>query len=118
VPESLTAAQAAAVKDSVTGFMQTVAHDITHDGPAAWRKHFAEDPAFFMASDGHLVFPNRAAAPASIQDLARTLKHIELKWGDDLRVDPLTTGLAEYRDGRWQFRNAHWSVAVPASGAR
>lgn len=61
-------------------------------------------------------------------------------WGDDLRVDPLTnefatvaaswretivdaaghsvtetgyfTGLAEYREGHWQFRNAHWSAPV------
>jgi hypothetical protein len=23
------------------------------------------------------------------------------------------TGTAEYRSGRWQFRNAHWSVAAP-----
>ncbi|MGB7623480.1 MAG: hypothetical protein WBN92_14110, partial [Terriglobia bacterium] len=64
-----------------------------------------------------------------------------LNWGEDLRVDPLTpdlavvaasyhevlvntagrrveetgffTGTAEYRDGRWQLRNAHWSVAAP-----
>lgn len=63
--------------------------------------------------------------------------------GDDLRVDPLTpdlavvassysetridteghqvgesgffTGLAEYRDGSWEFRNTHWSVPVPPS---
>jgi len=77
---------------------------------------------------------------AGIQNVARTIKHIELRWGDDLRVDPLTpelavvatswhevlvdaagnsvkqtgffSGTAEYRDGRWQFRNAHWSVAV------
>lgn len=61
-------------------------------------------------------------------------------WGDDLRVDPLTnefatvaaswretivdaaghsvtetgyfTGLAEYREGHWHFRNAHWSAPV------
>jgi len=78
---------------------------------------------------------------AAIPDVARAIKHIELHWGDDLRVDPLTTDLAivatswhetivdaagksmeesgyftgtvEYRDGRWRFRNAHWSSAVP-----
>jgi hypothetical protein len=66
---------------------------------------------------------------------------MELRWGDDLRVDPLTpnfaviaatykevrldtaghrieetgffTGTAEHRDGHWQFRNAHWSVLAP-----
>jgi hypothetical protein len=137
----LTPERAAAVQDGVRAFTRTVAHDVTEEGPSAWRKHFADSPSFFMAVDGHLVYPNGAAAMAAIPDLARTIKHIELRWGDDLRVDPLTadfavvatswhevivdaagkrveetgffTGTAEYRDGRWQFRNAHWSVAVP-----
>jgi hypothetical protein len=84
-------------------------------------------------------FANSAAATAAIQELARTIPHIELQWGPDLRVDPLTpelavmaapfhetlvgakggrveesgyfTGVAELSGGRWQFRNAHWSVA-------
>jgi hypothetical protein len=121
--------------------MMTVAHDITQDGPAAWRRHFADSPAFFMAADGQLAFPNSAAATAGIEALTHTIKRIELQWGDDLRVDPLATNLAvvaasfhevridnpgkrveesgyftgtvEYRDGRWQFRNAHWSDPVP-----
>jgi hypothetical protein len=143
---SLTSAQAAAVEEGVRAFTKTVAHDITQEGPSAWRRHFADSPSFFMASEGHLVFPNSAAATAGIQDVARTIKHIELHWGDDLRVDPLTpdlavvaasyhevqvsadgvhvnetgffTGIAERQGGRWQFRNAHWSVALPASTAR
>jgi hypothetical protein len=138
----LTAARAAAVEDGVRAFARTVAHDVTEEGPAAWRRHFADSPSFFMAANGQLVFPDSAAATAGIQDLTRNFKHIELHWGDDLRVDPLTpdlavvaaswrevlvstagrsmeetgffTGTAERRDGRWQFRNAHWSVAVPA----
>jgi hypothetical protein len=138
---SLAPEQAAAVEDSVRAFTRTVAHDVTEEGPAAWRTHFADSPAFFMALDGHLVYPNGAAAMEAIPDLARTIKHIELKWGDDLRIDPLTaelasvatswhedlvdaagkrieeagyfTGIAEHRNGRWQFRNAHWSVAAP-----
>jgi len=138
---SLNPARAAAVEQGVRAFTQTVAHDITHDGPAAWRKHFSDTPSFFMASEGLLVFPNSAAATAGIQDFARTIRQIELRWGDDLRVDPLTpdlavvatswheirvstagqrveeagffTGIAEYRDGRWQFRNAHWSALKP-----
>jgi hypothetical protein len=137
----LTPERAAAVEDGVRAFTQTVAHDVTQNGPTAWRKHFSDSPAFFMASNGLLVFPNSAAATKGIQDFARTIKQIELRWGDDLRVDPLTpdlavvaatyheiqvntagqrvdeagffTGIAEYRDGRWQFRNAHWSVPVP-----
>jgi hypothetical protein len=121
--------------------MVTVAHDITQEGPAFWRRHFADSPKFFMAADGHLAFPNNAAAMAAIPELVRTFKQIELRWGDDLRVDPLTrdlaavgtsyhefrvspdgnrvnedgffTGIAERKDGRWQFRNAHWSSAAP-----
>ncbi len=139
--QALTPARAAAVEESARAFMRAVAHDVTQDGPAAWRKHFSESPSFFMASEGRLVFPNRAAATKGIQDFARTIKHIELRWGDDLRVDPLTsdlaivaatwhevqvsvegkrvettgffTGCVEYQNGRWQFRDAHWSVAAP-----
>jgi hypothetical protein len=139
--QSLTLARATAVEDDVQAFTWAVAHDVTQDGPAAWRRHFADDPSFFVAAEGRLVFPNSAAATAGIQDLALAIKQIELRWGDDLRVDPLApnlavvvatyhqirmstvgrrleetgffTGIAEYRDGRWQFQNAHWSVAVP-----
>jgi len=130
----------------VRAFMQTVAHDISQEGPAAWDRHFAQSPAFFMAADGRVEYPNRAAATTGIQDLTHIIKKIELQWGDDLRVDPLTwdlaqvgaswhevlvngagermdengyfTALAEYRDGRWQFRNAHWSVPVPPAAIR
>ncbi len=133
-------------ESGVRAFMQTVAHDVTQDGPAAWDRHFSQSPAFFMAADGRVEFPNRAAATAGIQDLTRVIKKIELQWGDDLGVDPLTpnlaqvgaswhevlvngagermeengyfTALAEYRDGRWQFRNAHWSVPVPPATVR
>jgi hypothetical protein len=137
---SLTQERARAVEDGVRAFTRVVAHDVTTEGPSAWRKHFADSPAFFMAVDGHLVYPNGAAAMAAIPDLARSIKHIELRWGDDLRIDPLTadlaviasswheviedaagkqmeetgyfTGTVEYRDGRWQFRNVHWSLAA------
>jgi hypothetical protein len=139
--ESLTAPRAAAVEQGVRTFMATVAHDVTQEGPAAWSKHFEDGPAFFMAVDGQMAFPSGAAAKEGIQSVALTLKRIDLKWGNDLRVDPLTaelavvatpwheiktdsggqttedggffTGLAEYRDGRWQFRDAHWSSRSP-----
>jgi hypothetical protein len=144
--QSLRASRAAAVDEGVRTFAKAVAHDITQEGPVAWNRYFIDGPAFFMASEGRLVFPNRASATAAIQDLTRTVKQIELQWGDDLRVDPLTaelavvatsyhevrvvttggrvdengffTGTAEYRDGRWQFRNAHWSVAGPPPAVR
>lgn len=143
---SLTPAQAAAVEHDVRAFAQTVAQDVTRDGPAAWRRHFADTPSFFMAVNGSLVFPNSASATAGIQDVARLIKHIDLRWGDELRVDALTpnlavmaapyhevmvnaaggrvdssgffTGVVEVRDGRWQFRNAHWSEPVPAAAVQ
>jgi hypothetical protein len=143
--ESLTSPRAAAVEQGVRTFMATVAHDVTQEGPLAWSKHFEGSPAFFMAVNGQMAFPTGAAAKEGIQSVALTLKHIDLKWGDDLRVDPLTpelavvatswheiksdaagqttedggffTGLVEYRDGRWQFRDAHWSSPVtPPAG--
>jgi hypothetical protein len=122
--------------------MQTVSHSVTQDGPVAWLKYFDASPAFFMAVNGQMAFPNPAAAQEGTRKFAQTIRQIELKWGDDLRVDPLTngfaivgsswrevlvdttghsvtetgyfTGLAEYREGHWQFRNAHWSAPVSA----
>jgi hypothetical protein len=131
---------AASVDQAVRAFMQTVSHSVTQDGPRAWIKYFDASPAFFMAVNGQMAFPNTAAAQEGTRKFAQTIRHIELKWGDDLRVDPLTnefavvavswreiqvdtaghsvtetgyfTGLAEYREGRWQFRDAHWSSPV------
>jgi hypothetical protein len=144
--ESLTPARAAAVEQGVRAFMATVAQDVTQEGPLAWSKHFESSPAFFMAVNGQMAFPSGAATKEGIHHVALMLKHIDLKWGDDLRVDPLTlelavvatpwheiktdaaghttedsgffTGLAEYRDERWQFRDAHWSSPVAPPPAR
>lgn len=138
---ALSAAQKASVEDGVRTFVVTVAHDVTQQGPSAWRKHFLDDPAFFMAVDGRLVFSDSQSATQGIQDAARMIKHIELTWGNDLRIDPLTpnlavvatswseiqtnaegkrvtetgffTGVAEKRGGRWRFRDAHWSDSPP-----
>ncbi len=142
--DGLSAARAAAVTADVRGFMSTVAQDITRDGPTAWRREFADTPAFFMASEGRLAFADSAAATAGIAQLPKFIAKLELRWGDDLRVDPLTpdlavvgssyhesrfdpagkrteengyfTGVAQFRQGRWEFRDAHWSV-VPAAPA-
>jgi hypothetical protein len=137
---SVTPDGAASVDQAVRAFMQTVSHSVTQDGPMAWIKYFDASPAFFMAVNGQMAFPNTAAAHEGTRKFAQTIPHIELKWGDDLRVDPLTnefamvavswreiqidtaghsvtetgyfTGLAEYREGHWQFRDAHWSSPV------
>lgn len=140
-PQALSAEQRAGVESSVRGFMQTVAHDVTEQGPTVWKKNFADDPAFFMANDGKLVFPDLQAATQGIEAFAQVVPHVELHWGDDLRVDALTpnlavvaaswkevqidtkghevdesgffTAVAELRNGRWQFRDAHWSSIPP-----
>lgn len=137
---SMTRDEAVAVDRAVRAFMQTVSHSVTQDGPLAWIKYFDASPAFFMAVNGQMAFPNADAAQDGTRKFAQTIRRIELTWGDDLRVDPLTnefaivavswrevqvgtaghsvtetgyfTGLAEYREGHWQFRNAHWSAPV------
>ena len=142
----LTPTRAAEVDTEVRAFAREVARDVTQEGPTAWRRYFAESPAFFMAAEGRLAFPNGASAIAAIPDLARTIKRIDLRWGEELRVDPLApdlavmatpyheirtgatgdrvnedgyfTGTTEYNGGRWQFRNAHWSVVVPPIAVR
>jgi hypothetical protein len=139
-PPVVTSGEAVAVDQAVRAFMQTVSQSVTQDGPLAWIKYFDESPAFFMAVNGQMAFPNASAAQEGTRKFAQTIRQIELKWGDDLRVDPLTneyavvgvswrevqvdtaghsvtetgyfTALVEYRDGHWQFRNAHWSAPV------
>ncbi len=136
--QTLTPANRVAVENAVRQFMSDVSRDVTEEGPAAWSKEFAEDPNFFMASEGKLAFANGAAAAQGIQSLTKVIEQIELRWGDDVRVDALTpdlavvgatyqenrvesgghaiaekgyfTGVAEQRNGKWRFRDAHWSV--------
>jgi hypothetical protein len=131
---------ASSVDQAVRAFMQTVSHSVTQDGPMAWIKYFDSTPAFFMAVNGQMAFPNAAAAQEGTRTFALNIRHIELKWGDDLRVDPLSnefamvavswreiqvdtaghsvteagyfTRVAEFREGRWQFRDANWSSPV------
>ena len=133
----------ASVDQAVRAFMRTVSDTVTSDGPMAWIKYFDASPAFFMAVNGQMAFPNPAAAREGTRKFAETIRHIELKWGDDLRVDALTsefavvavswreiqvdtaghsvtetgyfTGLVEYREGRWRLRDAHWSSPVSSN---
>jgi len=136
-------AHAAAIMDSVRIFAESVATGVTTRGPAAWRAYFAAEPAFFMASEGRLVFPNSDSAARAITTLTQLIDHIELRWGEPLRIDPLAPGVAvlatpyhelridvrgrrveedgfltaivEHRPAGWQFRDAHWSVVTPPS---
>jgi hypothetical protein len=139
--KTITAAETVQVDGAVRSMMATIAGEVTHEGPIAWRRHFADVPAFFMVDDGQMAFPDSAAATKGIHDFAATIRSIRLEWGSDLRVDPLTrnfavvaasyselqeplngkpvqergyfTGIAELRDGRWLLRDAHWSSVRP-----
>jgi hypothetical protein len=132
----------AATTDSVRTFAEAVARGVSERGPAAWRDYFADTSAFFMASEGLLVFPSGDSATRGIESLQRVTARIELSWGDTVRVDVLApglammaasyhevrvdrgghrieergffTGLSEHRPGGWRFRDAHWSVLAPA----
>lgn len=134
----LSGEEAAAVTREVQTFMGEVAHDVTAQGPHAWRKYLSHGQAFFMAANGKLVFESGEAAWQGVGTLEQTIERIELVWGKDMHIDPLTqrlaevgvpfhetlvdksghsvstdgyfTGLAEHGDTGWQFRNAHWSV--------
>jgi hypothetical protein len=144
-PVTLSAADSSEVRQGVRSFMQSVAHDVTQQGPRAWSRYFDDSPAFFMAVNGQVAFSSGMAARDGIPKVARMFRRIELNWGNDLRIDPLTrrlalvavpwretltaanghvmkqagyfTGIAEYRNGRWQFRDAHWSAPVSSSTA-
>jgi hypothetical protein len=138
--QALTGERRAAVEDAVRRFTGVVAHDVSQDGPIAWGKYFSDGPEFFMAVNGKLAFPSGQAAAQALPEVARVYKHIDLHWGNDLRVDVLTselavmgasyeevvdyadghredasgyfTGVVELRNGAWQFRDAHWSAPV------
>ena len=131
-----------ATADSVRTFADRVARGVSERGPAAWRDYFADTSAFFMASEGQMVFPSGDSAARGIEALKQVIARIELRWGDSVRVDALApglammaasyqeirvdqaghrieergffTGLAEHRAGRWRFRDAHWSVLAPS----
>jgi hypothetical protein len=141
--EPFPAQQRAAVEGNVRQFMDSVANDVTQEGPAAWSREFSGEPTFFMVSDGVLVFPNGASAAQAIPSLAKAIQRIELHWGEDLRVDALTpelavvgtswqevrdmqghevrdqgycTGVVEQRNGKWEFRDMHWSTKKAEGG--
>lgn len=135
--QGLTAEKTAAVETSVREFMNQVSQDVTQNGPLAWQKEFQDTLSFFMASDGQLAFANGQAAQQGIQTLPNIIKKIELHWSD-VRVDVLTadlaavgaswqevredpqghsltqkgyfTGVVQQQNGRWQFRDVHWST--------
>lgn len=110
---------------------------MTRNGPSAWLSFFEHDSAFFMASEGQLVFPSFDSATTFVHVLSQHIVRIELAW-TDVRIDPIApgaailaaawrevrtdgaghatrergyfTGLAVHTPAGWQLRNAHWSA--------
>lgn len=125
------------VKDSVQLMAESIAKNISHEGPVVWLRYFEKGPDFFMASDGQLVFPNIDTATSFINNyLIKEMPKIELHW-NSIRIDPLTpnlasisavyheditdssgkmtphdgyfTGIAHQTSQGWKLHNAHWS---------
>jgi hypothetical protein len=136
--ETYTLNQFAMVRDSVRVMAESIANDVSREGPLAWLRYFENAPDFFMASEGRLVFPNNDSATNFIKNtLVKSISKIELHW-NNIRIDPLTTrlagisadfheditdykgrkiaedgyftGIAEQTFQGWKLRNAHWSV--------
>jgi hypothetical protein len=137
--------QYAQVRDSVQEMARQIAIDVSRNGPIAWLRHFSDTDAFFMASDGQLMFPNYDSASSFIQNkLIKMMSRIELSW-TDIRIDPLSedlailaahyketitdsasrlmnesgyfTCLAQRTNKGWQLRNAHWSLLPQKEGS-
>jgi hypothetical protein len=137
--QQLTPEQISGVKKDVTKFTANIANDISTKGPVAWLNYFENSPAFFMASEGQIVFHNYASAQAFIQDtLVKNISKIHLQWSH-IRVNPLSTqtaiigsdfheditmtagnktipidgyftGTAILNNDGWKLRDLHWSV--------
>lgn len=132
------AAASRSVKDSVRQMMARIAADVSNNGPIAWLTYFEDTTAFFMASDGRLVFQDHRSARDFIENtLPKIIHKINLRWVQ-IRVDSLSpalaavaasfheditdtagkvlpsegyfTGIAEQAPDGWQLRNAHWSI--------
>lgn len=136
--KALTPKQSAEVLQQVQQMADNIARDVSEQGPTAWLTYFADEPQFFMVSNGELAFTNYDSASVFIKStLSKTMPAIHLSW-NNVRIDPVTenlavmgayfhetitdgfgkhlnsdgyfTGTAEKTDKGWQLRNAHWSV--------
>ena len=85
---------AASVDQAVRAFMQTVAHSVTQDGPMAWIKYFDASPRILYGRQRPDGLPEYRRRTGRTRKFAQTIPQIELKWGDDLRVDLLTNEFA------------------------
>ena len=138
--ESFTPKERSLVQDSVQFMVESIAKNISNEGPIVWLRYFENAPDFYMASDGQLVFPNIDTATSFINNkLINLMPDIQLRWSN-IRIDPLTinlacisaafheditdstgqmtphdgyfTGIAHQTSRGWKLHNAHWSSIV------
>src|ERR1700733_6844671 len=90
----LTAAESSMVADSVTRMAANISRDLSAKGPAAWVDYFENDPGFFMASGGTLVFKDYGTAKTfTLDTVAKNFNNISLTW-KNVKIDPLTATYA------------------------
>lgn len=142
IDRPLTSGHADALRDSVEAFLAAIPPALTSDGPIAWLAFFENTAAFYMASDGQVVFPTWEAAETFLEDFAARVSGMELVW-DSVRVEPLApslaavaaayresitdtagttidfsgyvTGVARRRSGEWKLQSLHWSSPVSSA---
>ncbi len=139
-PASKSIGQTAAdseVDQGVRRMADAIVRDLHDVGPVSWLKYFSRSGHFFMASNGQLAFANYDSADAFVHTFAKSIRQIDLTW-ENIRIDSLGprlavlaasfnevltaatgkqdtsagyfTGVAEYVDGGWKLRDAHWSI--------
>lgn len=59
------------------------------------------------------TFPNAARVQEVTRKFAQTIRHIELKWGDDLGVDPITNEFAMVGVSCARFKSTPPGIALP-----
>lgn len=93
-PETLGPNQLANIKDSVTQMVEQIPKDLSAEGPIAWLKYFEDNPNFFMASEGELIFSNTDSTKTFIKTIfIKKISKIKLQW-NNIHIDPLTTRFA------------------------
>jgi hypothetical protein len=92
--DSFSSKERSIVHDGVQLMTESIAKDISLEGPIVWLRYFEKSPDFFMASDGQLVFPNIDTATNFINNkLIKMMPDIQLRWSN-IRIEPLTANLA------------------------
>jgi hypothetical protein len=137
-PTPLDEKESKLVTDSVRQMVSGLTNELSVKGPVAWLDYFEESPDFFMGADGQLAFKDYQAGKTYVEDtLRKAIVKINLQF-NQLRIDPLTSGLASigagyhedlldsagkmiHADGYvtalvrhtpqgWKFENLHWSM--------